>query len=132
MLGCRHLSAPDQIQATDPRHLKLLLKYLHPYIYHPVQMQIHRSAGYRRYLPDLAVSDPRKQYGNRRWNGSGSVIVPFGFGSADKNAIALEFPTSHTPTQLMQLCQTEALRILHHHYCGIGNIDAYFNYRGGD
>ena len=31
-------------------------------------MQIHRSVGYRRYLPDLAVSDPRKQYGNRHWS----------------------------------------------------------------
>ena len=56
----------------------------------------------------------------------------FGFGCADKNAIALEFTTPYTPTQLVQLCQTEALRIFHHHYCGIGNIDTYFNYRGGD
>ena len=56
----------------------------------------------------------------------------FGLGSTDENTIALEFSTSYTSPQLVQLCQTEALCVLHHHYRGIGNIDADFNDCGRD
>ena len=38
------------------------------------------------------------------------------------------FPSSYTPSQLVQLCKTEAFRIFHHHDCGIWHINSYLYY----
>ncbi len=35
------------------------------------------------------------------------------------------FSPAHPAPELMKLCQAEALRVFHHHHCGIGHIDAH-------
>ena len=47
----------------------------------------------------------------------------FGLGSTDENTIALEFSTSYTSPQLMQLCQSKPLCIFHHHHGCIRVVD---------
>ena len=52
----------------------------------------------------------------------------FRFIGVYENAVALVFASSHTSSQLVQLCQTETFRIFHHHDGCIGHIDAYLYY----
>ncbi len=35
--------------------------------------------------------------------------------------------STDTSTQLVQLCQAEAVRVFNHHYCGVGDINTNFN-----
>ena len=47
----------------------------------------------------------------------------------DQVAEALAVAASHAPAQLVQLREAEALRMLHHHHAGLGDVDAHLQTR---
>ena len=47
-----------------------------------------------------------------------------------QQAVALRGATAHAAAKLVELCQAEALRLLHHHDAGVRDIHADFDHGG--
>ena len=50
----------------------------------------------------------------------------------DENAVALLRPASNASPELVQLAESEALRVEYYHYRRVGNVDPYLNDSSGD
>src|ERR1700676_611900 len=55
-----------------------------------------------------------------------------GADGSDEDAVGFFSAAADASTELVQLREAETLGVLDDHYCGVGNVDAYFYYRSGD
>src|ERR1700722_9065660 len=51
------------------------------------------------------------------------------FFARDQDAVRFRGSATDSATQLVQLCQAEAIGVLDDHHRGVGNVDAYFDFR---
>ena len=50
-----------------------------------------------------------------------------GSGICHQHAVGIFLAASHSAAELVQSSQSETVRVLHHHDCGVGHVDADFN-----
>ena len=53
--------------------------------------------------------------------------VPVG---GEEDAVGLVPAPAHPAPELVELAQAEAVRVLHHHQCGVGHVHAHLDDRG--
>src|SRR5258708_696909 len=86
----------------------------------------------RKYSQDALQScRVRRIVGERKGFEAGACFVGHA-DRADENAVGFLRAAANASAKLMQLRQAEALGMLDDHYGGVGNIDADFDYGGGD
>ena len=49
----------------------------------------------------------------------------------NQDAVGFLLSPTYPAPELVELAEAETVRVLHHHYCGVGHVHTYLHHRGG-